>query len=109
MAEEVWYVSYDIQEAGGAIPSNKSTTNPYYVSKIGEKLEGSFPVVTQETNAINTPGGEGFVGPISSSKNVEVTASTAAEAIEVVRKVFGQNVGKCRALAKPNTNFKVVA
>lgn len=105
MAEEVWYVSYDIQEpANSAVPLEK-------VSKQGAKSEASFPPVTQETNAINTEGGEGLKGAVSVSKNVEVTASSAAEAIELLRSYFpkGQSVGKCRALVKPNTNFKVVA
>ncbi len=53
-------------------------------------------------------GGEGFKGPISISKNIEIEAASAAEAIEMVRKVFGNNAGKCRALTKPNTNFKIV-
>ena len=106
MAEEVWYVSFDIQEA-----VSSPTAAGISFSKKGSKSEASFPVVTQETNAINSEGGEGFHSPISVSKNVEVTASTAAEAIEVVRGFFPQawNSGKCRALVKPNTNFKIVA
>ena len=102
MAEEVWYVSYDIQEAS-------STVSPLLskAEKVGPKSENSFPPVTQETNAINSAGGEGFKSPISLSKNVEVTAGGAAEAIELVRERFGSNAGKCRALAKPNTNFKI--
>ena len=101
MAEEVWYVSYDIQEQGGYTPAAFTAA--------GAGGKGVFPPTTQETNAINTPGGEGFTRPVSTSKNVEVWANSAAEAAEVVREKFGQNAGKVRVLAKPNTNFKVIA
>ncbi len=107
MAEEVWYVSFDIQEATEAISSFRDATNPYFFSKKGSASEASFPPVTQETNSINSEGGEGFKGPISISRNVEITAGKEAEAIEMVRKTFGNNLGKVRACVKPNTNFKI--
>ncbi len=108
MAEEVWYVSYDIQEATEAIGAGRTAANNlYFFSKKGSGSEASFPPVTQETNSINSAGGEGFSGPISISKNIEITAGSEAEAIEMVRKTFGNNAGKVRALVKPNTNFKI--
>ncbi len=109
MAEKVYYVSYDIQESTEAVGSGRdAASNIYFFSKKGSASECSFPPVTQETNSINSEGGEGFKGPISISKNIEVTAKDEAEAAEMVRKVFGNNEGKVRVAKDPNTSFKII-
>lgn len=94
-------VAFDIQDAGpgyGAIS----------FSKIGSGKEASFPPPTPETNAMNTAGGEGLGNPVAIAKLVEVTAGSAAEAVEAVKLRFGSCAGKSRAAVKPNTNFKTV-
>lgn len=99
MAEEVYAVAFDIQDAG----ANYGSVS---FSKIGSGSEASFPPVTQETGSLQSA--DGLSGRVAQCKLVEVTAGSAAEACEVVRLRFGSTAGKMRAAVKPNTNFKSV-
>jgi hypothetical protein len=99
MAEEVFMVAFNIQDAG-------SSYKNISFSKKGSGSEASFPPATQETNSLQVA--EGLTDPIATCKLVEVTAGSAAEAVEMVRKEFGQCSGKMRTVVKPNTSFKTV-
>lgn len=97
-AEEVYGVLFDIQDAG--------RYDSVSYSKIGSGKETSFPPVTQETGSLQSA--DGLTGRVAICKYVEVTAGSAAEAVEGVRLNFGSMAGKCRAAVKPNTNLKSV-
>jgi hypothetical protein len=99
VAEEVYAVAFDIQDAGANYGSIS-------FSKTGAGKEASFPPVTQETGSLQTA--DGLTGRVAICKLVEVTAGSAAEACEAVRLNFGGTAGKMRAAVKPNTNFKSV-
>jgi len=99
MAEEVYMVAFNIQDAGSSFKNIS-------FSKTGAKSENSFPPPTQETGSLQSA--DGLTDPVAIAKLVEVTAGSAAEAVEAVRTYFPECSGKMRAAVKPNTNFKSV-
>ena|ERR1700680_1069662 len=98
MAEEVYLVAFNIQDAG--------PESPISATKQGSGKEFSFPPAAQETGSLQSA--DGLKGRIATAKLVEVTAGTAAEACEGVRLFFPECAGKMRAAVKPNTNMKSV-
>ena len=99
MAEEVYGVLFNIQDAG-------SSFGTVSFSKKAAKEEASFPPVTQETGSVQSA--DGLTDRVARCNYVEVTASSAAEACEAVRIFFPNCAGKMRAAVKPNTNLKSV-
>ncbi len=92
-------VAFNIQDGGSSYGSIS-------FSKTGAKSENSFPPATQETGSLQSA--EGLTDRVASAKLVEVTAGSAAEAVEAVKTYFPNCAGKMRAAVKPNTNFKSV-
>ncbi len=99
MAEEVYMVAFNIQDAGSSFQTCAFTLK-------GAKAEATFPPAVQETGSLQTA--DGLTDRVATAKLVEVTASSAAEACEAVRIFFPECAGKMRAAVKPNTNFKSV-
>jgi hypothetical protein len=99
MAEEVYMVAFNIKDKG-------SSYGNISFSKKGAGSEASFPPATQETNSLQSA--DGLTDRVGTADLVEVTAGSAAEAVEVVRLNFPNCSGKMRAVVSPNTNFKSV-
>jgi hypothetical protein len=97
MAEEAYLVAYNIQSAGPGTMLKAETG-------LGAKKEVSIGGNEYEAGSLYSQG----IKSVAEAKLVEVKAGSAAEAIEVVREKYGQNAGPCRAVVKPNTNFKAV-
>ena len=110
MAIENYIVAFNFQQAGSGynFPLTKSLGAKEEATVAGEsEFEGKGAV--SGANAEKS----GLVAQVGSNVAqcymVELLASSIAEAVEVVRKVYGVNTGGVRAVVKPNeTNFKVV-
>ncbi len=104
MAEETYIVAFDIQEQGsGDLTGTRKASE---LEKQGALAKTSIGGTEYETGGLYA---QGVVGT-ATARLVEVAkAESAAEAIEVVRKFYPEaSAGGCRAVIKPNTNFKLV-
>lgn len=97
MAEEAYIVAFDIQDAGQG-------TKFGITEKLGAAKETTIGLTEVEAGSLFSQG----VAGVAHCKLVEVKSGSAAEAVEVVRKQYGNNATGCRAVVKPNTNFKVI-
>jgi hypothetical protein len=106
MAVEAYIVAFDIQRAGSGYQVAGAP-----VALLGAKEEGKVGTAEFEGNGTTEPGLLTQVGSsVARCMLAEVEASSAAEAVEVVRARYAQNTGGERAVVKPNkTNFKMVA
>jgi hypothetical protein len=105
MAIEAYLVAFDIQQAA-------SGYNIPFQEKLGAKEEATIAGAAEfEGTGLTTEAGLlAQVGSnVATAYLVEVKASSAAEAVEVVRLKYGTTAGGSRAVVKPNkTNFRVV-
>jgi hypothetical protein len=107
MAIEAYIVAFDIQESGSGycLPFTK---------ELGAKKEVTVGTGEWEGKGVAEPTksglqSQGIKSNVATCKLTEVLASSAAEAVEVVRSVYAQNAGGERAVVKPNeTNFRVI-
>lgn len=100
MAIEAYIVAFDIKDGGSGwqLP---------FEEKLGAKEEGSIGRNEFESGGLYSAK-SGLVDQVAQAKLVEVLASSAAEAVEVVRLKYKNTAGASRAVVKPNTNFKLV-
>ncbi len=104
MAEETYIVAFDIQEQGNS--DLTGTHSKAELEKQGALAKTSIGGTEYETGGLAAQG----ITSVGIARLVEVgKAESAAEAIEVVRKFYPEAfAGGCRAVIKPNTNFKLV-
>ena len=105
MAEETYIVAYNIQDAGR--DELTGTRKASELEKLGALKKTSIGGTEYETGGLAA---QGIGGGTATARLVEVAkAESAAEAIEVVRLFYPEaSAGGCRAVIKPNTNFKLV-
>ncbi len=107
MAEETYIVAFDIKSngSGGNLTGRFTATQR---EKQGALEKTKIGDTEYETGGLQANGIGGDT--VATAKLVEVgKAESAAEAIEVVRKFYPEaSTGGCRAVIKPNTNFKLV-
>lgn len=107
-AEEPYIVAFDIKTNGPGGQLNGRYTKAQ-LEKQGALEKTSIGGTEYEAGSPLSAQIKGDV--VATCKLVEVgLAESAAEAIEVVRKFYPEAYnGSCRAVVKPNTNFKTVA
>lgn len=100
MAEEAYLVAFDIKDGGPGFQLP-------FEEKLGASKETTVGLNEFEAGSLYSAK-SGLVDQVAVCKLVEVKSGSAAEAIEVVRAKYKNNAGACRAVVKPNTNFKIV-
>lgn len=111
MAEEAYIVAFDTKAAGSGFQFAKnSTREPTATAGAGGAKKATIGYDLEETGGLSEKEGI-FGGGVAECKLIEVKAESAAEAVEAVREYFPTEAkrGVCRAVVKPNTNFKAVA
>jgi hypothetical protein len=112
MAEEAYLVAFDTQSAGSGFQFSAASPKliPTKTAGKGGNEKATIGYDLEETGGLSEKEGI-FGGGVATCKLIEVKAESAAEAIEAVREYFPIEArrGGCRAVVKPNTNFKFVA
>lgn len=107
MAEETYIVAFDIKNVGpGWNPNGSHKASE--LEKLGTLGKASIGGTEYEAGSLFT--NDGVKDIVAEAKLVEVAkAESAAEAIEAVRAIYPTAKSTtCRAVVKPNTNFKSV-
>jgi hypothetical protein len=112
MAEEAYLVAFGTKQAGSGFQfsANSPVLKPTKTAGKGSNSKATIGYDLEETGGLSEK--EGILGGgVAECKLIEVKAESAAEAVEAVREYFPQEAyqGVCRAVVKPNTNFKAVA
>jgi hypothetical protein len=110
VAEETYFVAFDIQQAGAANAYFPKTEAPsgYTEMKVGNaEIEGKGAVSGTNGTKSGLLAHQGAC--VVQCKMVELVAPSAAEAVKWTRANLAQNPGGERAVVKPNeTNFQVI-
>lgn len=111
MAEEAYVVAFGTKQAGSGFQfSQGGIRKPTKTAGVGGTSKTTIGYDLEETGGLSEKEGI-FGGGVAECKLIEVKAESAAEAVEAVREYFPNEAfqGPCRAVVKPNTNFKAVA
>src|SRR5450631_4500673 len=112
MAEEAYIVAFGAKNAGSGFEFSQQSPvlKPTKVAGLGTNSKTTIGYDLEETGGLSKE--EGIVGGgVAQCYLIEVKSESAAEAIETVREYFPTlaKTTVCRAVVKPNTNFKAVA
>jgi hypothetical protein len=111
MAEEAYIVAFGTKQAGSGFQfAEASLLKPTKTAGAGGNKKATIGYDLEEAGGLSEKEGI-FGGGVAECKLIEVKAESAAEAVEAVRESFPVEArqGPCRAVVKPNTNFKSVA
>ncbi|HXJ92606.1 MAG TPA: hypothetical protein VMT20_06955 [Terriglobia bacterium] len=111
MAEEAYIVAFGTKQAGSGFQFAKnSIREPTKTAGVGLNKKTTIGYDVEETGGLAEKE-EIDGGGVAQCYLIEVKSESAAEAIEAVREYFPTLAKNtvCRAVVKPNTNFKAVA
>ncbi len=104
-------MAFGTKQAGSGFQfSPGGIRKPTKVAGLGGASKATIGYDLEEAGGLSEKEGI-FGGGVAECKLIEVKAESAAEAVEAVREYFPAEAfqGVCRAVVKPNTNFKAVA
>lgn len=111
MAEEAYIVAFGTKQAGSGFQfALNSTREPTKTAGKGTNSKTTIGYDLEEAGGLSEKESI-FGGGVAQCYLIEVKSESAAEAIEAVREYFPTlaKTTVCRAVVKPNTNFKAVA